>query len=501
MASSNGSSDAAVEKIFKKLAAELEAQYASTQGILRQGDRLIIPERMSYDDAINALGEHKKRMEQEVETQELFDTHPDDALYALFVTIRANFGALLGEELDMGFWGKIPGQHRMISISATEQVNVPVGHAAINGLPITMDILPYEDKDVPTGGGLRVDFTYKRKLEPLVKRIIKDTREYIRDHSIFAGQAIDSEFHFINLSNFDASKIVYNEIEEMRIDAEIMEPIRNTSYWRRQKLSLKRGALLSGRYGTGKSLTALHIAQTCNQHGWTFVRALVNANIEQVLKFAQRKNNQPCVVFIEDIDGEASGEERDTKINGILDVMDGILNKSDEVMVVMTTNHSDRIQPAMLRPGRIDTYIEMGDQTAETVKRLIANLCMDEETGESLIEGELDGEKLFAAAEGYTPAFIVEAAKRVRLYAAARAHREGRKVVRKFTSEDVENSLRGLRAQYALMNRTHEDEGKDVDNAVHVIVEHEVKRQVDPINEKLDETQDVLRLIKRRVGA
>jgi transitional endoplasmic reticulum ATPase len=194
--------------------------------------------------------------------------------------------------------------------------------------------------------------------EEFVKGIEVGVREWLRANSIFKGKAINSDFTFMDLRYFDPSRrVVYSQNEQIKLGGEVFAPIVATRQWLADGGRLKRGALLYGGYGTGKSLTMMYVAKLCERNGWTFVNVKDGTSVKRALEFAMRY--QPAVVAIEDID-RSTGRERTDSVNDIIDKFDNVVTKGSEVMVIMTTNHKENISPAMLRPGRIDSIIEMG---------------------------------------------------------------------------------------------------------------------------------------------
>jgi SpoVK/Ycf46/Vps4 family AAA+-type ATPase len=71
-------------------------------------------------------------------------------------------------------------------------------------------------------------------------------------------------------------------------------------------------------------------------------------------------------LFVEDIDEIGSGEARDKHMNKILNTLDGVEIKGSQVTVIFTTNHAKKINPALRRPGRIDSIINFDNPNKET---------------------------------------------------------------------------------------------------------------------------------------
>src|SRR5262249_22003547 len=140
-----------------------------------------------------------------------------------------------------------------------------------------------------------------------------------------------------------------------QIDTSILVPIMHTKEVEAQKIPLKRTILLEGPYGTGKSLTARMAARVCEENGWTFILLDRVQGLRTALEFANRYS--PAVVFAEDID--RISEERNDAANDLINTIDGVLSKSSKIMTILTTNFADKLDKAMVRPGRLDAVISL----------------------------------------------------------------------------------------------------------------------------------------------
>jgi transitional endoplasmic reticulum ATPase len=189
--------------------------------------------------------------------------------------------------------------------------------------------------------------------------------------------------------------------------------------------------------------------------------------IAEALEFA--KKYEPCMVFYEDVD-QVMGDERDEKINLILNTVDGILSKTSRVMTILTSNHADRIQQAMTRPGRIDGFIEMGRVDDTSLGKLI-----EAYSGDDLAEAPNVG-MLMPLAEGYTPSFIGEACNRAILYAMSRNDSSGTEIG--LTNQDLKAALEGLRSQYELMVANRDGKGPSLETLLTGVVQNAVKGEV-----------------------
>jgi len=137
---------------------------------------------------------------------------------------------------------------------------------------------------------------------------------------------------------------------------------------------IPKGALLTGKPGTGKTLLARAIAGESSVpfiqcSGSSFVEMFVGVGAKRVRDvFEIARKNQPCIVFIDEIDaigkkrsmnGFAANDEREQTINQLLTEMDGFDNDS-QIVVIAATNRVDILDDALLRPGRFDRKIQVG---------------------------------------------------------------------------------------------------------------------------------------------
>ena len=174
----------------------------------------------------------------------------------------------------------------------------------------------------------------------------------------------------------------------------------------------------------------------------------------------------PAVVWFEDIDIVGSGGTT-TFIARLLDALDGVTAKGAEVVAGFTTNHVDRLQKGLLRPGRIDTVIHIGELDAAGIERLI------KVTVPGHLLGKVDYSKVATAFTGYVPAFAKEAIDRAMRYSIAR----NGGVPDQVTTDDLVNAAKGLREQHRLMEAAAEGANRPtLDGVFRDVVEGVVAR-------------------------
>ena len=165
--------------------------------------------------------------------------------------------------------------------------------------------------------------------------------------------------------------------EEKEELAEIVDFLKTPGKFAGVGARVPKGVLLVGPPGTGKTLFAKAVAGEANVpffsiSGSDFVEMYVGVGASRVRDlFAQAKKNQPCIIFIDEIDavGRQRGaglggghDEREQTLNQLLVQMDGF--ESNEAIIVMAaTNRADILDPALMRPGRFDRqiYVQIPD--------------------------------------------------------------------------------------------------------------------------------------------
>ncbi|SLN41194.1 ATP-dependent zinc metalloprotease FtsH [Roseovarius litorisediminis] len=156
---------------------------------------------------------------------------------------------------------------------------------------------------------------------------------------------------------------------------EIVEFLRHPQKFSRLGGKIPKGALLVGPPGTGKTLLARAIAGEAGVPFFTisgsdFVEMFVGVGASRVRDmFEQAKKNAPCIVFIDEIDavgrhrgaGYGGGnDEREQTLNQLLVEMDGF-EANEGVIILAATNRKDVLDPALLRPGRFDRQVTVGN--------------------------------------------------------------------------------------------------------------------------------------------
>jgi len=156
---------------------------------------------------------------------------------------------------------------------------------------------------------------------------------------------------------------------------EIVEFLQDPSKFQRLGGKIPKGALLVGPPGTGKTLLARAVAGEAGVPFFTisgsdFVEMFVGVGASRVRDmFEQAKRSAPCIIFIDEIDavGRSRGaglgggnDEREQTLNQLLVEMDGF-EANEGIIIMAATNRPDVLDPALLRPGRFDRQVTVGN--------------------------------------------------------------------------------------------------------------------------------------------
>ena len=154
---------------------------------------------------------------------------------------------------------------------------------------------------------------------------------------------------------------------------EIVDFLKNPSYYANAGAKIPKGALLEGPPGTGKTLLARAVAGEAGVSfipatGSEFIEMFVGVGALRVRKlFELARENKPAVIFIDEIDAigrqrgtgiNSGNDEREQTLNQILTNMDGF-SKEEGIIVLGATNRVDILDSALIRSGRFDRKVKV----------------------------------------------------------------------------------------------------------------------------------------------
>ena len=429
--------------------------------LLFEGRKFIIPEMMNLTDALKFL--QRKIMEEEemTEFQRTYNYRPWDGAAAAWRAFNKAFGSVsLGQ--GRGMFGPTPPQMLDVPDGPGSTIQVPWGSFVVPFLPgVTLFTGQTQNEH---GLVFLMSASGPKKYRHHIEGLFKLIQEELETGSIYRGKSFDGEIMPKFLDPYSVSKdaIVYAENTSVQIETNILAPIRYPDLFEDMGISGKRAVLLHGPYGTGKTSTAMLVAQEANENGWTFVYARPGHELSQVFQTARLY--EPAVVFFEDLDKMTETQDRDS-VAELLDLLDGVSSKDARILAILTTNHPEQIHKGMIRPGRLDAVIEIGAPDGPGIQRLIEAAIpknmLDVSDWEPVIASNLGENPLGENGEiatAYLPAFVREAADRAMRYATVR--HDGNTENISIGTEDLVHAADGLRPQWEMMQDAPEYQGR-----------------------------------------
>ncbi|KAI8900601.1 P-loop containing nucleoside triphosphate hydrolase protein, partial [Globomyces pollinis-pini] len=177
--------------------------------------------------------------------------------------------------------------------------------------------------------------------------------------------------------------ICLDQSQDAMLRKDLNNFMQDKDFYARMGMPYRRGYLFSGKPGTGKS-------SLINAISATFKRDLYYINLKDFkddtslqCAFSDVKKNG--IIVLEDVDAQSrivhkrsekkdSSKYKDTTSGGLslsalLNCMDGY-TLNEGVMIIMTSNHPERLDPAVIRPGRIDLHLELGYSTHYQIQNM-----------------------------------------------------------------------------------------------------------------------------------
>ncbi|KPJ18245.1 26S protease regulatory subunit 4 [Papilio machaon] len=213
---------------------------------------------------------------------------------------------------------------------------------------------------------------------------VGNLEEIIDDNHAIVSTSVGSE-HYVSILSFvdkdqlePGCSVLLNHKESVEL------PLTHPEYYEEMGIKPPKGVILYGPPGTGKTLLAKAVA---NQTSATFLRVVGSELIQKYLGdgpklvrelFRVAEEHAPSIVFIDEIDAVGtkrydsnSGGEREIQrtMLELLNQLDGFDSRGD-VKVIMATNRIETLDPALIRPGRIDRKIEFPLPDEKTKRRI-----------------------------------------------------------------------------------------------------------------------------------
>ena len=169
-------------------------------------------------------------------------------------------------------------------------------------------------------------------------------------------------------------RVTWDQVAGLEKAKQLIREIVNNTKSVGSKLGRSHGVLLYGPPGTGKTLLAKAVA---TEYKMSFMAVKgpelmspyvgeTEANVRSL--FSKAREQSPCIIFFDELDSLAAARGQDGDSGGVTDrvvaqlmiEIDGLAESDENVFLIGATNRPDLLDPALLRPGRLDKHVFMG---------------------------------------------------------------------------------------------------------------------------------------------
>jgi len=331
---------------------------------------------------------------------------------------------------------------------------------------------------------------------PRVVTCAMEHRRQLQQLYLYSNNSSYWECHtFKHPSTFDT--LAMEPGLKARVKSDLQSFIEGQKFFRKVGRAWKRGYLLFGPPGTGKSsmIAAMANHLKYNIYDLELTQVYDNSTLKQLLVNTTSKS----IIVIEDIDCslELSGQrakdvaspvetpnaqvESRVTLSGLLNFTDGLWSCcGDERIIVFTTNHVEKLDPALLRPGRMDMHIHMSYCCFETFRVLSANyLSIDSHPLYDSVKSLLENGVLITPAQVTEILFgnkddPIAALEALIVRLKEKPAEDGKKtgndlkkevaadaVAKEKVEEDVKENQHGLKKEIPESMKDHADQGKE----------------------------------------
>jgi cell division protease FtsH len=251
---------------------------------------------------------------------------------------------------------------------------------------VTVDVNPRWRGSVQLEGPAKK----KKEMADFIVGVLAITKK----ENFYRGKKIEfsGRIRFLNVKDRSWDSIVLDAETKREIKANTVDFLLRSDEWSKYGIPFKRGILLAGEPGTGKTIICKALMGEAGGITCITTSGYALDDDEYITELYElAKDLSPCIVFIEDIDliGQNRmefGYMRGPALLSLLSVMDGV-EEQREVVTIATTNCLESLDKALSeRPSRFDRVIKLShpsiEQRIEFVRRLCEKIPLDDATQE-----------------------------------------------------------------------------------------------------------------------
>jgi len=242
------------------------------------------------------------------------------------------------------------------------------------------------------------------------QKFLNDSRAYAKSHNFLKGKKINPAFKHIKLDRkYTWDDVILPEKVKKELKLNIDSLFNNIEAYKKAELPFKRGIMLKGVPGTGKTLIGKILCSTVGcSFVWVTPRFVREAkDVSDIYELV--RDLSPAILFLEDMDLYTKHREQSTDmglLGELMNQLDG-LTTNEYVVTIATTNRAEQIEEALRsRPGRFDRSYEIKLPEA-TQREALLKLYINR--GDCVCDlTELDYKALADATDGMTGSHVRE---------------------------------------------------------------------------------------------
>jgi len=222
--------------------------------------------------------------------------------------------------------------------------------------------------------------TRKRKE---IEKFVNEVKSIAQEQNFYRGKKIQfsGRIHFLNVKDKSWDGIILDCATKREVKANTIDFLNRRKRWAEYRIPQKRGVLLAGEPGTGKTLICKALMAEADGVTCITTNAYALSADEYITElYEMAQDVSPCIVFIEDIDliglnREEYHYQHGPALLSLLNVLDGVEEKQ-EIVTVATTNNLETLDRAISqRPSRFDRVVKLSLPSLEERRELIGLLC------------------------------------------------------------------------------------------------------------------------------
>lgn len=338
--------------------------------INHKGDRpeIIIPRGRSLTTVGKAILKYAEAEEALTEIHHRVDTaHYFCAAWNLQQALSEHYGIDFASPKP-GLMGDTPPQKITFPLAHDKTATITIGQFNLQDMLVETSMAS-DDNNVPR---LKITVTCKNLDSDKASRLfalVDQMPNPWKGKTLIFNEGREPRMVEIDHSDITREQIALNPTEDAALSLFTDQIAHHEKLKEEAGIFFKRGVLLHGPWGTGKTLAAAVFMAQAEAAGITVIHERDLKRLKQTMMLA--KSMQPCMVFIEDID-----RMHDSIKMELINFLDDASEKDSQTSIVVTTNYVEKLDDALKRTGRLDIAIDFALPEPATRRKILSiNKC------------------------------------------------------------------------------------------------------------------------------